>query len=319
MGQEEADKQEHREATVTEELAGARLDKAVVALFGLSRALVKRAIDAGNVRVNNKRRPKGGTVAAGDVVSIPTELGADPTARPEPGAPLAVAFESENVIVVDKPAGQPSAPLRAGETGTLANALVARYPELAGIGYGPREPGLVHRLDTDTTGLVVVARSVKAFEALRDALKADAIAKEYLAICAEKDLPDEGDIDFPLANHPKDSRRVYPCIHPRDVARYQPRAASTHFEVQKRSGPWALVRISCARAFRHQIRAHFAAIEHALAGDDLYGGPPVEGLTRHALHASRVAYDGAGDPELAFDVRSELPDDMARLVAANSA
>jgi 23S rRNA pseudouridine1911/1915/1917 synthase len=303
-----------REAPVPPELAGARLDKAVTALFKMSRAQVSRAIDAGEVRVNGKRRPKGATVSEGDVLEVGGDVGVDPAAVPEHDAPLVVRFASDAVLVVDKPAGQATAPLRAGERGTLANALVGRHPELAGVGYGPREPGIVHRLDTDTTGLVVVARSQAAFEALRDALKADRLVKEYLAICASADLPDEGIIAFPLANHPKDTRRVYPCIHPRDVARYEPRPASTPYAVERRTGPWALVRVTCARALRHQIRAHFAAIEHPLAGDELYGGPAAEGLERHALHASRVAYDGGGDASLAFDASSPLPEEMQRLV-----
>jgi 23S rRNA pseudouridine1911/1915/1917 synthase len=309
-------------ATVPESLAGERLDKVVVTLFRLSRAQVKRAIDSGGVRVvrdgKRVRLAKGATVAAGDVVHVEgaPSGGEGAAAVPEPEAALVVRFESPAVIVVDKPAGQASAPLRPGEHGTLANALVGHFPELAGVGYGPREPGIVHRLDTETSGLVVVARTAKAFEALRGALKNDRIEKEYLAICSERDLPDEGSIDFPIANHPKDTRRVHPCVHPRDVARYQPRAASTRYRVERRVGAWALVRVACARALRHQIRAHFAAIGHPLAGDALYGGPEVPGLGRHALHASRVAFDGGGSEELAFDVESLLPEDMAGVLSA---
>ena len=233
---------------------------------------------------------------------------------PEPGAPLVIRYESSAVVVVDKPAGQPTAPLRAGERGTLANALIGRYPELAGVGYSPREPGLLHRLDTDTSGLVVVARSAEAFEQLKEALKDGRIAKQYLLVCASDGLADEGSIAFPLASHPKDQRRVLACVHPRDVMRNAPRPAETKFHVLKRSGEWALVEVSVSKALRHQIRAHFAAIEHPLVGDALYGGPKVEGLARHALHASRVAFKGA--PELSFDVASTLPEELARLVSS---
>jgi 23S rRNA pseudouridine1911/1915/1917 synthase len=97
--------------------------------------------------------------------------------------------------------------------------------------------------------------------------------------------------------------------------RYAPRPATTSYRVERRVGPWALVRAEAARAVRHQLRAHFAAIEHPLAGDVLYGGVAVEGLARHALHAARISYDGGGDPALAFDVTSPLPADMAKLVA----
>jgi 23S rRNA pseudouridine1911/1915/1917 synthase len=304
-----------REHMVPESLDGARLDKAAVELEkGTSRARVKRAIEAGAVRVNGRRAPKGALVAKGDRVTI--DLGmletADAPAVPTPDAPLVIRFESKAVLVVDKPAGQPSAPLRAGETGTLANALVGKYPELATVGYSPREPGLLHRLDTDTSGLVIVVRTAEAFEKLKAALKAEQIEKSYLLVCASDGLPDSGTIDFPIANHPKDTRRVYPCIHPRDVMRYAPRPASTRYKVERRTETWALVRAEAKRALRHQIRAHFASIEHPLAGDVLYGGAEIRALGRHALHAAHVAYQG--DPELCFDVESPLPPEMSALL-----
>jgi 23S rRNA pseudouridine1911/1915/1917 synthase len=307
---------ETKEYVVPDNLDGARLDKAALALVqSSSRSEMKRAIAAGAVRVDGRRRPKGALVAKGEVITIDaTQLaGRDEPAVPEPDAPLVVRYESAAVLVVDKPAGQPTAPLRAGETGSLANALVGRFPELAGIGYSPREPGLLHRLDTETSGLVVAARSAEAFEILKGALKADRIAKHYHLICAAEGLPAQGTIEFPLASHPKDQRRVYPCIHPRDVMRYAPRPAKTSYTVEKVVGPWALVVASVSRALRHQIRAHFAAIEHPLAGDTLYGGAEIHKLGRHALHASRVTFEGEGVVP-AFDVTSPLPEDMAALL-----
>jgi 23S rRNA pseudouridine1911/1915/1917 synthase len=299
-------------------MGGERLDKALARLVpALSRARVKQAIEAGGVRVNGRRAVKGAPLSAGDVVELDPSQIADPNspAVPAPGAPLVVRYESATVIVCDKPAGQPTAPLRPGETGALANALVGRYPELAGVGYSPREPGLVHRLDGDTSGLVVAARTKAAFDALKAALREDKLEKRYLLVCSAEDLPDEGTIEFPIANHPKDQRRVYPCIHPRDVMRYEPRAASTRYVVKQRGERWALVEATVSRALRHQIRAHFAAIEHPLAGDVLYGGAPIHALGRHALHASRIAYEGGGDVE-AFAVDSPLPPEMAALVEA---
>lgn len=303
------------ERTVPPELDGARLDKAVVALApGASRARVKKAIDAGEIRVNGRVLPKGGVVKNGDVLSLDDASiqAGESACIPEPDASLVVRHETPKVLVVEKPAGQATTPLRPDETGTLANALVGRHPELAGIGYSPREPGVVHRLDTETSGLVVVARTKEAFETLRDALQGEKLTKEYVLVCASADLPDRGTIEIPIANHPKDKRRVYPCVHPRDVMRYAPRPASTRYVVEKRGDRWALVRAEAPRAIRHQLRAHFAAIDHPLAGDTLYGGEPV--IPRQALHASRVAFDGAGDPELAFDVRAELPADIASLL-----
>lgn len=304
---------ESREYVVPKELDGARVDKAALTLAtNVSRAQMKRAIAEGAVRVNGRRRPKGALVAAGEVITILSEavLARGGAAVPEPEAALRVLFESAGVLVVDKPAGQPSAPLVDGETGTLANALVGHYPELAGVGYSPREPGLLHRLDTDTSGLLVVARTSDAFERLKVGLKADRLHKSYQLVCREAELPDRGTIEFPIASHPKDQRRVYACIHPRDVARYAPRPAITNYEVERRGARWALVRVEVARALRHQIRVHFAAIEHPLAGDILYGGEPVA-LGHHALHASRVAFE---DDELGFEVTCPVPADMAALV-----
>jgi 23S rRNA pseudouridine1911/1915/1917 synthase len=184
---------------------------------------------------------------------------------------------------------------------------------MEGVGHAAREPGLVHRLDTDTSGLVVAARTAAAFATLAEALRAGRLDKAYLLVCAAEGLGEAGTIDIPLAPHPKDRRRVYACVHPRDVVRYAPRPASTSWKLVSTHGPWALVEARAAKASRHQIRAHFAAIGHPLAGDALYGGPPAEGLARHALHASYVAWSGdAAVP--AFAVRSALPRELAALV-----
>lgn len=309
-----------RELTVPETLDGARLDKVIVQLLPeLSRARARRAIDLGAVRVNGRRLPKGGTVATGDRVRIDVAQVADAAAVPTPGAPLHVLLETPTVVVVDKPAGQPTAPLRPGETGTLVNALLGRYPELipgedgSFIGHAAREPGVIHRLDTETSGAVVVARTAEAFETLKAALREGHLDKRYLLVCAGEGLPDEGTIEFPLTNHPKDQRRVYACIHPRDVMRYEPRPAVTGYRVLRRAGNWALVEASASKALRHQIRAHFAAIEHPLAGDELYGGPVIRALGRHALHASHVAWAGGGGVD-AFSVDVPLPKEMAALL-----
>jgi 23S rRNA pseudouridine1911/1915/1917 synthase len=305
-----------REYTVPNELAGERLDRAAARLAtGLSRARLKRAIETRAVRVNGRVRPKGSLVQAGDVIAIDTEAVPQPDAPavPTPEAPLTVLFEGLGALVADKPAGQPTAPLRPGETGTLANALVGRFPELVGVGYSPREPGLVHRLDTDTSGVVLVARSASAFDVLRAELKQGHLEKRYWLVCMSDGLPDDGTIEFPIAKHPKDQRRVYPCVHPRDVMRYAPRPASTPYRVVRRVAPWALVEATVSRALRHQIRAHFAAIEHPLAGDVLYGGAEIRAVGRHALHACRVAFAG-GEGVAAFDVTSPLPAELEALV-----
>lgn len=305
---------------VSAEDVGARLDKLVVARTeGLGRAAAKRLFDEGRVRVipSGKERPrkaaKGDVACLGDVVQIDFDEGTAAGAVPDPDAPLAVVLERDDLVVVDKPAGQPSAPLQPGERGTVANAVLARYPEVASIGFSAREPGLVHRLDTDTSGLLLVARTPAAFETLSRALKEGRLDKRYHLLCQGGDLPETGTIEIPLAPHPKDRRRVYPCVHPRDVARYSPRPAVTEYTRKRPCGDLWLVEARAAKASRHQIRAHFAAIGHPLAGDELYGGPSVPGLARHALHAASIVW--TGDPVVpAFHAISPLPEDMRKIV-----
>ncbi len=312
---------------ITEADAGARLDKILVQKVpGLGRAGAKRLFAEGRVRVVSgglgRKASKGDVANPGDDIELDLEESAQGSAAvPESEAKLSVLLETAQVVVVDKPAGQPTAPLDPGERGTLANALLARYPEMAGIGFSPREPGLCHRLDTGTSGLVLAARTAEAFNTLTRALKEGRLDKRYLVICAAADLPESGTIDIPLAPHPKDRRRVYPCTHERDVARLAPRPASTSYHTIREHGPWALVEVKAAKAARHQIRAHFAAIGHPLAGDALYGGPPLplgageeagEG-SRHALHAHRIVWKGDATVP-AFAIESPLPEELSRLV-----
>ena len=305
--------------TITAEQVGARLDKLLVELVpGLGRAGAKRLFADGKVRVASaegkrpRRASKGDVAAEGEVVEVELDEASD-RALPDPEAPLTVLLETAEVIVLDKPAGQPTAPLGPKERGTLANALVARYPEVAEFGFSPREPGICHRLDTDTSGVVLAARTAQAFAVLTRALKEGRLDKRYLLICNARDLPESGSIEIPLAPHPKDRRRVYACAHPRDVERLSPRPATTAYQMLREHEGWALVEARAPKAARHQIRAHFAAIGHPLAGDALYGGPEVPGLGRHALHAHYLGWPGDAQVP-ALVVRSPLPDDMAFLV-----
>ena len=313
--------------TITEAEAGARLDKLIVQKVpGLGRAGAKRLFQEGRIRIftegadsRGRLAAKGDVAVLADVIELQlAETTQGSAAVPDPDLPLTIVLETPEVVIADKPAGQPTAPLDPGERGTLANALLARYPEMAGIGFSPREPGLCHRLDTGTSGLVLAARTQRAFEVLTRALKNGRLDKRYLVICATKDLPESGTIDIPLAPHPKDKRRVYPCVHPRDVARYAARPASTEYTKLSEHGDWALVEVKAPKAARHQIRVHFAAIEHPLAGDALYGGPRLPGAPegehgRHALHAHRITWTGDADVP-AFSVQSPLPDDLEVLL-----
>jgi 23S rRNA pseudouridine1911/1915/1917 synthase len=308
--------------SITAADAGARLDKLLVQKVpGLGRAAAKRLFAEGRVKLvpggegRARRAAKGDVAEKDDIIEFeldPSEAASG--AVPDLETPLQVILETPHLIIADKPAGQPTAPLDPGERGTLANALVARYAEVAGIGFSPREPGLCHRLDTGTSGLVLAARTEPAFVALTTALKEGRLDKRYLVLCRAADLPESGSIDIPLASHPKDRRRVYPCVHPRDVARYAPRPASTAYRKLREHGDIALVEVRAPKAARHQIRAHFAAIGHPLIGDTLYGGQPLSGSEgRHALHAHWIAWEGDATVP-AFAAESPLPPDLERLL-----
>lgn len=283
---------------------GARVDVAVARALGLGRREAAELVATGRVRVDGRRARKGDRIPEGATVSVDGDL--DPV-PPEPDAPLEVRLETPDLLVVEKEAGRPTAPLAPGERGTLASALVARYPELRGVGHRPREPGLVHRLDTGTSGLVVAARTEGSFLRLTAALSGGALEKRYLAIVADG-LADQGGVGAPLGPDPADPRRV------RLLAAGEGRPRRTVYRVLRRARGLALVELDASPAYRHQVRAHLASLGHPLIGDTLYGGAP-GALTpgRHALHASYVAW--AGDTEgPGFAVRSELPPDLAALL-----
>ena len=286
---------------------GARLDKALSALVPeLSRARAQRLIAARGVRVNGRPARKGTALAAGDVIELAEAPGpADFDALPEPDAPLDVLHEDAACVVVAKPAGQPIHPLRPDEGGTLANALVGRFPEMAGVGYRRREPGLLHRLDTGTSGAVLAARSAEAFQALRAALRAESIDKRYLAFV--DGTPPLGPIELAIAHRGK-AKMVAVAWDEADAVGARPAVTEVLAVRPAKSGSEVELRARSAR--RHQVRVHLAAIGHPLLGDRLYDGPDVPGLARHALHASRLIFDGPASP---VDVEAPLPPDLDAL------
>lgn len=272
--------------------AGKRLDVALVRrLPNLGRAGAKRLIDRGLVEVNGRKVRKGGVLARGDEVML-LELpdGSDFSAEPDPNVPLELCYEDESVVVVSKPAGVPTHPLRALELGTAAGGLLARYPEMLEVGYGRREPGICHRLDNDTSGLLLAARTQQAFEGLTAQLRAGTMDKRYLALASGR-LAAPRTIDTPIANDPKNRRAVRVCDDARDALRLGAREALTEVIDSKPRGRFCMVEVRACAARRHQVRAHLASIGHPLAGDELYGGAPLPGLTRHFLHASKLGFD----------------------------
>lgn len=280
------------ELEVAEEDAGERLDVWLARRTPLSRARAKARILEGGVRVNGRPARKSQPLLPGDRVTLSEAPGpSDFDPLPDTGAPIDVRFENERFVVVEKPPGMPSHPLGPLERGTVANALVARYPEMRGVGYRAREAGLLHRLDTDTSGLILAARSPDAFRALRDALRAGAIEKRYLARC-EGMVPAPCVIDTPIASDPRDRRKVRVCRSAREAERLGARPARTDVLDSTAAAGGSLVEVRANHARRHQVRAHLASIGHPLVGDTLYGGPELPGIAHHLLHASRMHVEG---------------------------
>jgi 23S rRNA pseudouridine1911/1915/1917 synthase len=284
------------------ERAGERLDVFLARAAG-SRAAAQRLIEAGAVLVDGHPRAKRHTVAAGELVSVGE---APPAAEPEaPPARFAVVYEDEHLLVVDKPAGVVVHPGAGHRTGTLVQALEGR---VAG-GEDPERPGVVHRLDRDTSGLLVLARSEPVHAALQRALRERRITREYLALVDGRPAARRGTIDAPLGR----DRRVRTRM---STETDSPREAITHFEVEQNLPGATLLRVRLETGRTHQIRAHLLAIGHPVLGDPEYGqGRTLPGLQRQFLHAERLAFEhpitGA-----AIDLTSPLPDDLRRVLDA---
>ena len=282
-----------------------RLDKAVAKLFGVSRGRAMDWIAEGRVRVDGRRAPKGAQVAHGAHVSVDMPPPDQPA--PQPELPIRIVHADVHLVVADKPAGMPSHPLKPGERGTAANALVGRFPELAQVGPSPREGGLVHRLDTDTSGLLLAARTQAAHAMLRAQFAARTVDKGYLALVAGE-IHAGGEIALPLLHDPRDASKMLPASDPDYAAEHGARQALTTFTPVERRGGFTLLEVQIATGVMHQIRAHLAFIGHPLAGDTLYGGPLVAGLDRHFLHAARLGFLHPDGSRASF--ASPLPDDL---------
>lgn len=299
-----------KELTVPPASEGARLDAYVGEALGLSRARVKRLFEEGAVRVGGRVGKKGQTVRAGEQVTVAVEE-ASPAPVPEPEAPLSVLLEDPELLVVDKPAGRPSHPLRPGELGTVANAVVARYPECLTASEDPREAGLAHRLDVETSGALLVARNRPAWEALRRAFTERTVDKRYWALVTGP-LADEGEVDLPLRHHPRHPDRVEPALDEGPPGR----EAHSRFRVLARAGEYSLVEVTISTGVLHQVRAHLAAIGAPLVGDALYGGREEPGLSRFFLHARALGFSHptTGQP---VQVESPLPEELTRVLTTH--
>lgn len=306
-----------------------RLDRALAEITQtLSRRTVQSLCERGRITCRGRTVHKSDLVQAGQEFLI--QLDAERRAAAASELELAVRYESESWIVACKPALQPTAPTHGLESNTFANALLARYPELAKIGHHALEPGLLHRLDNGTSGLIVAARTRFAFEAATRALKRGLWTKRYLALVEGSQLPSAGTLVGQLRADRRHRKRVAlaEALELRgasaefDVGAAWPKddrnpslRHTTHFRVLHELGEVTYVEVTVGTAFRHQIRAHFAAAGWPLVNDEVYGArrePRLE-LTRHALHAARVAWPGCDGLE-GFDVCEPVPDDLASLL-----
>jgi 23S rRNA pseudouridine1911/1915/1917 synthase len=292
------------EVHVPAEAAGERLDTFLGARIG-SRAQAQRLLEAGQVRVDGRVVPKRHAVAGGETILVDEAAAAAVLAGrggpvdDGPPAPYAVVYEDGDLLVVEKPAGVVVHPARGHRQSTLSQALAAR----GAAGGDPWRAGIVHRLDKDTSGLLVVAKNAESHRRLKAALAAREITREYLVLVDGRPPARSGTIDAPLGR----DRRVRTHI---STDTDDPREARTHFELEAALPTTTLLRARLETGRTHQIRAHFLAIGHPVCGDPEYGRAGAFGLERQFLHAARLtfAHPVTGAP---IDARAPLPADLA--------
>jgi 23S rRNA pseudouridine1911/1915/1917 synthase len=285
------------------EAAGERLDRFVAALPEVgSRAEAERLLAAGAVRVDGEVRPKSHRLHGGEALEVEVSPPSKPALEPEEHE-LRVAYEDEHLLVVDKPAGIVVHPSAGHGHGTLVNALLDRG--IAGGDVAER-PGVVHRLDRDTSGLLVVARSQEAYEGLQELVRERRLDRRYLALVRGRPRSRTGRIEAPIGRDRHDPLR-------QSLDTDTPREAITHFEVLELLPAHALLSVRLETGRTHQIRVHLQAIELPVVGDPVYGVPD-PGLRRQFLHANRLGFPhpltGA-----AVDVESPLPEELQAALA----
>lgn len=293
-----------------EALDGERVDRVVSMLTGCSRAEASESIDAGDVTVDGRVASKSSLrVRVGQRVAVSDDPHkVQPLPEPDASIPVEVVAADEHIIVVNKPAGLVVHPGAGRADGTLVNGLLARWPELADVGEAHR-PGIVHRLDKGTSGLMVVARTQTAYHALVDQLSVHEVERNYeTLVWGWLDTP-VGTIDAPIGR----SRRN-PLLM---TVSADGRPSRTHYEVVERCLEPALVtrmRCSLETGRTHQIRVHLRSIGHPVVGDDLYSGQrPALGLARPFLHAFRLAFAHPATDET-VSYTAELPSDLVAVL-----
>ena len=286
---------------------GERLDRQLLRLFPwLDRTTVQELIANGHVALNRKPVKKGARLAPGDVLDCrdvpePNDL----RLQPNPDLPLSVLYEDDSVLALDKPAGQPTHPLRFAETDTLANALVARFPALAGIGDDRLFPALLHRLDTQTSGLVLAAKTAAAYAALRTQFRRFTVQKHYTALVhGVVDAP--GRLAAPLTHQTRSPCKMAVVRNPDKIPPGDQFAAETAWTPLETGREFSLLDVTIYSGVTHQIRCHLAAAGHPIVGDALYGSTLA--APRHWLHAARIICTHPATVK-SLDVASRLPPD----------
>lgn len=273
---------------IPEQCGGLRLDQALAQMFPeYSRARLQQWVRAGQVRVDDRLMKPRDSVHGGEQVVIRARLEETPDVAPEP-ITLDVVYDDESLLVINKPVGLVVHPAAGNWSGTLQNALLHRAPELAGV---PRA-GIVHRLDKDTSGLLVVARTLTAHKSLVEQLQARALKREYLAV-VQGVMTAGGTVDAPIGRHPTDRKRMAVIGAGKE--------AISHYRVLERFAHHTAIRVNLETGRTHQIRVHMAHIRYPLLGDPVYGGrlrlpaaaspeltQALRAFKRQALHAQRL-------------------------------
>lgn len=285
----------NREYELTAEESGQRLDKYLAGeMTDLSRSRIKELVQAGEVLVNGKKSKVSYKVQKGDLIQV-TVLPLEPLALEAENIPLDIVYEDQDVIVVNKPQGMVVHPAAGHPSHTLVNALLYHTRDLADSPEGFR-PGIVHRIDKDTSGLLMVAKNAAARESLEKQLAAKSNKRQYLAIVHGNFAEEEGTIDAPIGRNPKDRKQM--------AVVEKGKSAVTHFKVLEQYQGYSLVECQLETGRTHQIRVHMAYIGHPLAGDPLYG--PRKTLPGHGqfLHAKTLGFEQPSTGEwLEFSVQ----------------
>ena len=307
-----------RSWVVTADCAGLRLDAFLRApLPFLSRRELEEAMREQYFSLNGRRARKGDRVMEGDVVQFngPVEW-LSPTPIPNPRLAVPVIYEDAQLLALNKSAGMDCHGFSGRDDDSLANFLLARWPELSGIGKSRWEPGLVHRLDRETSGVVLVAKTQAAFADLCRQFRRRAVKKKYLAL-VWGNVDEEGTISFPLAHDSKDERKMQAIVVPGHRApKDKVWPALTHYRKVCEQRGLSFLELEMETGVTHQLRAHLAAIDHPIVGDALYGaaGRETLGLRRHFLHAKELRMT---HPVSRRSVKLEapLPDELAAVLA----